>query len=68
MPIASSRDDHDPIDEVRAEFLQDLDGADHLNLSDWECEFVENMLGHMTFTSRQRECIDRMRYKYRSRL
>ena len=55
-------------DDVRVAFLRDLDDADHINLSDWETEFIESNYERTEFTDKQRECIDRMKKKYESRI
>lgn len=58
----------DPEDEIRAEFLKDLDDAEHINLRDWELGFVESNLSRTTFSEKQRIIIDRMRERYLNRL
>jgi len=55
-------------DDVRVEFLHDLDDADHINLSDWETEFIESNYERTEFTDKQRDVIDRMKKKYESRI
>lgn len=58
----------DPEDEIRAEFLKDLDDAEHVTLRDWELGFVESNLSRTTFSEKQRIIIDRMRDRYLNRL
>ena len=55
-------------DDVRAAFLRDLDDADHIDLTDWETEFIESNYTRDEFTDKQREVIDRMKKKYESRI
>jgi hypothetical protein len=42
--------DNDYSDEARAEFIKDLDDADHIDLSDFEMEFVESNISRREFT------------------
>lgn len=55
-------------DDVRREFLRDLDDAGHIDLTDWETEFIESSYERDEFTDKQREVIDRMKTKYEKRL
>ena len=55
-------------DDIRCDFLQDLDQADHINLTDFESEFLESNLDRIWFSEKQRAVIDRMREKYESEL
>jgi hypothetical protein len=56
------------LDLVRAEFLKDLDDADHINVTDWESEFIETNISRTSFSEKQRAAIDHMREKYQDRL
>jgi len=55
-------------DDVCREFLHDLDNADHINLTDFETEFIESNYTRTEFTDKQKEVIERMKKKYESRL
>ncbi len=55
-------------DLSRAAFLSDLDDADHIDLTDFEDEFIGSNLSREEFTDRQRAVIDSMRKKYGSRI
>ena len=53
-------------DQARMDFLKALDSAD-VEVSDWEAQFIESQLqrrGEISFTPKQRECIDLMVSKY----
>lgn len=58
----------DPSDEIYAEFIQLLDDADHINLTDWETQFIESNFTRTTFSEKQREVLEKMRKKYESRI
>jgi hypothetical protein len=55
-------------DTILAEFLKDLDDADHMELTDWEAEFLESNLGREKFSDKQRAVIERMKTKYQDKL
>lgn len=57
-----------PSDEIYAEFIQLLDDADHINLTDWEIDFIESNFSRTTFSEKQREVLEKMRKKYESRI
>jgi hypothetical protein len=57
-------------DENLKEFLQDLDEADHINLTNWETEFVGG-LAYTTYdfyTDKQRDVICKLKSRYGSLL
>lgn len=58
----------DPSDEIYAEFIYLLDDADHINLTDWETDFIESNFSRTTFSEKQREVLEKMRKKYESRI
>jgi hypothetical protein len=55
-------------DQARADFLQDLDLTNAVEVSDWEAQFIESNLSRSTFSDKQREIIDQMHRKYASRM
>ncbi len=58
-----------PQDEARRDFLDSLDDATHIDLTDWETQFLADHIDHpRPFTDNQRACIDSLRKTYRSRL
>jgi hypothetical protein len=57
-------------DQDRMDFLRDLDKAD-FDVTDWEASFIDSQLkrtGEISFTPKQRECIDLMVSKYQDRI
>lgn len=52
-------------DDDRKQFLMDLDESDQ-DVTDWEVEFINSMLARMpvSFSDKQKDCIDRMIIKY----
>ena len=54
-------------DAERAAFLQALDDAD-VQMTDWEYQFVTDLLTASNFTEPQRAKIDQLRRKYRSEI
>lgn len=58
----------DPSDEIYAEFIQILDDADHIDLTDWETDFIESNFSRKTFSPKQREVLEKMRKKYEDRI
>lgn len=57
----------DPLDVHRREFISDLDDAT-FDITNWEAEFLESVLGKDTFSPKQREVIDNLRRKYENKL
>ena len=57
---------HSP-DATRADFLRRVDSAPFA-LSEWEVGFLENNIGRVCYSSRQRMVIDELRRKYEARL
>ncbi len=57
-------------DQIRQAFLRDLDDADHINLTDWETDFVGSNAfpKYDGYSDKQREWIDKLKRKYESRL
>lgn len=68
MPINISLRNFDEDDTDRAAFLRKLDSAVHIDLTDWELQFLDSNMLADTFTRKQREQIDRLRSKYESRI
>ena len=59
-----------PIEDLdRLRFLQRLDAAVHIDVTDWEAGFIENLItGPRVLTPAQRNAIDKMRKEYEGRL
>ena len=55
-------------DSIRRSFLDALDDAENINVSDWEARFIETNVFTMSFSEAQREAIDKMIFKYGKRL
>jgi hypothetical protein len=54
-------------DKQRLAFLRQLDEAfSHVNVTDWEAEFIESQLSRSLpgFTSKQRQAVDKLIHKY----
>lgn len=54
----------DYTDEQRRAFLNALDAAPDVQVSDWEAGFLESNHDRTTFTDAQRESIDQMISRY----
>lgn len=50
-------------DEVK-QLVRDIDDQTNDELTDWECEFLESMLGHSTFSPKQINHIKILHKKY----
>lgn len=55
-------------DLERKHFLEDLDNADHIDLPDWEAQFVGDCMKFRLFSPKQRGVIDRLRERYESQI
>lgn len=49
-------------------FLQQLDDADNVTVTDWEAKFIESGLSHEFYSAKQREIILRLMEKYGQRI
>lgn len=63
----NSETGEDHSDDERCEFLDKLDKSP-IEVSQWEAEFIDSTKTRRDFTPNQRDAIDRMIRKYRSRI